>query len=499
MSNKLDPRLWRSWVGFAVVLGALLIGGIVGSTAANRDAIPPLAPLKSEPARVVPADGAIPSFNPIVKNVVPAVVSITAERIEKTSGRNIPFSFGPFGDLFGNGPDQEPQQPLERRSQGLGSGVIVTPDGYILTNDHVIDGAKNIDIRLDDGRELKAKVVGTDAKTDIAVLKVEAKDLPVVRFGNSDSAQVGDLVLAVGSPLGLRQTVTMGIVGATGRGNLGIERYEDFIQTDAAINPGNSGGALINTRGELIGINTAILSRSGGNQGIGFAVPVNMAHRVMSQILTHGKVVRGYLGVGIQDLTPELSKQFGAEGSRGALVRSVEPGSPADKAGLRQGDLILQVDGHEVEDSRTLSLNVAGKDPGMSVDLTVLRNAKKLQVPLTLGEFPDEEVVAESRGNDDAPSALQGLSVGNLTPSIAEQLKLKPGTKGVIVSGVTPGSPADDAGLQRGDVIEEVARNPVANVREFQAAVEKTNSDSVLLLVNRGGNPLFVVVEPREG
>ncbi|MCI0624622.1 MAG: DegQ family serine endoprotease [Acidobacteria bacterium] len=495
MSSKLDPRRWRSWTGYAVVLGALLIGGIMGSTAANHDAIPPLAPLKSESARTVPTAVPLASFNPIVKEVVPAVVSITAEKIERTSGRSIPFSFGPFGDLFGNQPDQEPQ---ERRSQGLGSGVIVSPEGYILTNHHMIESARNIDIRLDDGRELKAKVVGTDEKTDIAVLKVEAKDLPVVRFGNSDSAQVGDIVLAVGSPLGLRQTVTMGIVGATGRGNLGIERYEDFIQTDAAINPGNSGGALINTRGELIGINTAILSRSGGNQGIGFAVPVNMAHRVMTQILQHGKVVRGYLGVGIQDLTPELARQFGASGSRGALVRSVEPGSPADKAGLRQGDLILEVDGHEVEDSRTLSLNVAGKDPGASVDLTVLRNQKKVQVPLTLGEFPDEQPVAESRDENSAPSALQGLSVGNLTPSIAEQLGLKPGSKGVVVSGVSAGSAADEAGLQRGDVIEEVARQPVTSVAEFQAAVRKAGGESVLLLVNRGGNPLFVVVEPRE-
>ncbi len=495
MSKKLDPRQWRSWLGYAVVLGALLIGGIVGSTAANHSAIPSLAPLKSESARVVPSEAPLASFNPVVKQVLPAVVSITAERVERTSGRDIPFSFGPFGDLFGNQPDQEPQ---ERRSQGLGSGVIVTPDGYLLTNHHVVEGARDIDIRLDDGRDLKAKVVGTDPKTDIAVLKVEAKDLPVVRLGNSEGVQVGDIVLAVGSPLGLRLKVTMGIVGATGRGNLGIERYEDFIQTDAAINPGNSGGALINTRGELIGINTAILSRSGGNQGIGFAVPVNMVHRVMTQILEHGKVVRGYLGVGIQDMTPELAKQFGAGDARGALVRSVEPGSPADKAGLRQGDLVLAVDGHPVDDARELGLNVAAKDPGASVDLTVLRNEKKVQVPLTLGEFPDEEPVAESRDDSGAPSALQGLSVGNLTPSIAEQLGLKPGAKGVIVSGVTSGSAADEAGLQRGDVIEEVARKPVASVAEFQAAVRQAGSGPVLLLVNRGSNPLFVVVEPRE-
>jgi serine protease Do len=492
MHSSVETRgLLRSWTAWAVLLSVFLIGGLVGSTAAGLNEIPPLAPLGSaQPAAELPLTG---SFNPVVKKVVPAVVSITADKMVRTSGRQAPFSFGPFGDLFG-GPGQEPQ---ERRSQGLGSGVIVSPDGYILTNHHVIDGAEQIEVHLDDKRDLQAKLIGTDSKTDIAILKVEAKDLPVVKFGNSDSVQVGDIVLAVGSPFGLRQSVTMGIVGGTGRGSLGIEDYEDFIQTDAAINPGNSGGALINIHGELIGINTAILSRSGGNQGIGFAVPVNMAHRIMTQIIEHGKVSRGYIGVGIQNLTPELANQFGAPATRGALIRSVEPGSPAEGASLKQGDIVLEVDGQAVEDSRTLSLAVAGKDPGATVDLTVWRNEKKVQVPLKLGELPDDQRAAAAVPGSSS-NALEGLSVDTLTPAVARQLDLAPGTQGVVVTQVAPGSAAAEAGLQRGDVIEQVARKPVAGVSEFQAAVRQAGDGGVLLLVNRGGSALFVVVEPRK-
>jgi serine protease Do len=493
MHSSMETRgLLRSWKAWAVLLSVFLIGGLVGSRAARPNDIPSLAPLQTQDTPAEPALTA--SFHPIVKQVVPAVVSITAEKVVRTSGMQAPFFFGPFGDLFG-GPGQEPQ---ERRAQGLGSGVIVTPDGYVLTNHHVIEGAENIDIRLDDGRDLKAKVVGTDAKTDLAILKVEAKDLPVVRFGNSGNVKVGDVVLAIGSPFGLRQSVTMGIVGGTGRGNLRITgQYEDFIQTDAAINPGNSGGALINIRGELIGINTAIFSRSGGNQGIGFAVPVNMAHRVMTQIIEHGKVTRGYIGVGIQDLTPELARQFGAPGPGGALVRSVEPGSPADQAGLQQGDVVLEVNGQAVEDSRTLSLTVAGKDPGTTVDLTVWRDSKKMRVPLKLGEFPEDQQAAKAAPGSSS-NALEGLSVDTLTPAVARQLNLDPGTQGVVVTRVAPGSAAAEAGLQRGDVIEQVARKPVAGISEFQAAVRQAGDGPVLLLVNRGGSALFVVVEPRK-
>jgi len=482
----------RSWAAYVAILGALLIGGIAGSVAAGPSQIPPLAPAERDTAASeLPLTG---TFNPVVQKVVPAVVSITAERTVRTSGMESPFDFGPFGDLFG-GPDAPPQ---ERRARGSGSGVIVTADGYILTNHHVIDSAEAIEIHLDDGRDLNAEVVGSDSRTDIAVLKVDATGLPFVTFGNSDNVLVGDIVLAVGSPFGLslRQTVTMGIVGGTGRGSLGIEDYEDFIQTDAAINPGNSGGALVNTKGELIGINTAILSRSGGNQGIGFAVPVNMAHRVMTQLIENGRVSRGYIGVNIQDATKELAEQFGVPQGRGALVSNVSPDSPAANAGLRKGDVITAVDGQAVTDARDLSLHIAGENPGTTVNLAVWRGREEVKVPVTLGEFPeDDQMAAAPQGAES--SALRGLAVDDLTPAVARQLQLPAGTKGVVVTRVVPGSAAEEAGLGRGDVIEEVAQKPVASVAEFQAAVREADGGSVLLLVNRGGGSRFVVVETR--
>jgi serine protease Do len=378
----------------------------------------------------------------------------------------------------------------------MGSGVIVSQDGYILTNHHVIDGASQVEVLLSDRRELPAKVIGSDSKTDIAVLKVEAKDLPVLSFGNSDNVKVGDIVLAIGNPFGVGQTVTMGIVGATGRGNLGIEDYEDFIQTDAAINPGNSGGALIDTQGALVGINTAILSNgSRGNQGIGFAVPINLAHHVMAQLLEHGSVVRGFLGIGIQDLTPAMSKAFGAPDHRGALVRSVEPGSPGQEAGLQKGDIVRELNGKPVEGSRELKLAVAAMAPGTNVDLGVWHDGRMREVSVKLATLKDEQAqAAESSGET---SVLDGVQVDELSPQIARQLGLSPSTRGVVVSSVRGGSAADEAGLQRGDVIEEVARKPVSSVAEFQQALRGIGDNDVLLLVNRGGSSLFLVIEPR--
>jgi serine protease Do len=294
------------------------------------------------------------SFAPIVKNSLPAVVSIMSTKVVKNNGDEglAPFFNNPqFREFFGDRlPNQGKQR--EQRQRGMGSGVIVNPDGYILTNNHVIDGANDIKIVFHDGRELKARVIGADPKTDIALLKVEEKNLPVLAFADSSQVQVGDIALAIGNPLGVGQTVTMGIISATGRGNLGIEDYEDFIQTDAAINPGNSGGALINARGELIGINTAILSRSGGNQGVGFAVPANLARHIMSQISKGGKVVRGYIGTTIQGVTPEIAKAFGLPTARGALIGDVTENGPAAKAGIVKGDVITELNGQPVADSR---------------------------------------------------------------------------------------------------------------------------------------------------
>ena len=483
------------------LLGALILGGI-GFYVSNTDishaksmpVVPALGAVVENPtANQLPASG---SFSPVVKSTAPAVVSITASRTVKAGNMpmNFPFFFGPGWDPFGGRGQQEPEQ-RERREQGLGSGVIVTAEGYILTNHHVIDGASEVKVHLSDKRELTARIAGSDAKTDIAVLKVDALDLPVLPLGNSTNVEVGDIVLAIGNPFGIGQTVTMGIVGATGRRGLSIEDYEDFIQTDAAINPGNSGGALINSRGELIGINTAILSRSGGNQGVGFAVPVNLAHHVMTQILTNGKVVRGYLGVMIQPVTPAIAKSFGVEESRGALVGDVTAGGPASKAGIKKGDVVVDVNGKPVDDPDQLKLQIASIAPGTEVDLKIKRDGGERNIVATLGELPGEpgESVTPTKGS----SPMSGLSVDDLSPAVAQQLDLPPGTTGVVIVNVDPGSAAAEAGLRRGDVISEVARKPVSSVAEFNQAVGAAGSDDVLLLVNRGGNSMFVVVESR--
>jgi serine protease Do len=466
----------------------------------EHPAVPQLGPAERDAsAAQIPLSG---TFSPVVKQAAPAVVSITTSRMVKTQQQfGLPFFFGPGGP-FSQGPDSDQGdqdqggQGGEQRQYGAGSGVIVSPDGLIVTNYHVVDGASKLEIHLSDRRDFEAKVLGKDAKTDIAVLKIDAKDLPVLHFGNSDGVQVGDLALAIGNPFGIGQTVTMGIVSATGRGNLGIEDYEDFIQTDAAINPGNSGGALINTRGELIGINTAILSRGGGgNQGVGFAIPVNLAHHVMTQLVENGHVVRGYLGVGIQDLTPDMAKVFKASDSNGALVREVEPNGPGAKAGLQRGDVIREVNGNAIDDSRELKLKISGTAPGETVQLAVVREGSEKTLTAKLGELPgDQEPVAAAAGET---SALEGLQVDELTPAIARQLKVDPDTKGVVVTNVDPSSAASEAGLRRGDVVMEVNRKPVTNVSEFRAQVQAAGDNSILLLVNHNGNVVFLVVESR--
>ncbi|MCS6816343.1 MAG: DegQ family serine endoprotease [Blastocatellia bacterium] len=494
----------RMWVG-AVGLGlALVVGAVAGSliTAKNQG-----LPLYT--ARVVPlyiathearGEGHAPlpmTFAPIVKPAMAAVVNISSSKMVRTPGAgpwaplfNDPFFRQFFGDRFPF------SIPRERREQSLGSGVIVSPEGYILTNNHVVEGATDIKVVLDDNRELKARIVGTDPKTDVAVLKVDAGNLPTLTLGDSSKVQVGDLVFAIGNPFGLSRTVTMGIVSATGRGNLGIEDYEDFIQTDAPINPGNSGGALINARGELIGINTAILSSGAqGNQGIGFAIPINMARQVMEQILRHGKVIRGYLGVTIQPVTPAIAKAFGLPQARGALVADVRPDSPAARSGLSRGDIILELSGQPIHESRELQLKIAQMAPGTTVRLKIFRNGQEREVSVRLDELPSQPPSRNNQDNEPS-SALDGISVDELTPQVARQLGLSASMRGVVIVDVEPGSAAADAGLQRGDVIQEVNRQPVTSVREFERAVEQAGKNSVLLLVNRGGNTFYVVVEP---
>ena len=402
--------------------------------------------------------------------------------------------FSPFfRQFFG---DQAPQmKPHSEREQSLGSGVIVTSDGTILTNNHVIDGATDIKVFLSDNREFAGKVVGTDPKTDVAVVKINATGLPTLPIGDSSKMQVGDMVLAIGDPFGIGKTATMGIVSATGRGGLGIENYEDFIQTDASINPGNSGGALIDLHGSLIGINTAILSgEGGGDQGIGFAIPINMARNVMNQIVEHGKVVRGYLGVHIQDVTPGLAKEFGLNQGGGVLIGDVSPDTPAAKAGLKKGDVVLAVDGEPIQAANQLQVRISQMAPGTSVKMKIWRDGRAQDVTVNLGELPE---TAEKEGpGETSEGVLEGVDVQNLTSDLAQQLNLPANTKGVVVTQVDPSSPAAAVGLDRGMVIQEVNRKPVNSVDEFKRAVAASKDQQILLLVNQGGVTRYLVVEP---
>jgi serine protease Do len=477
--------------GAALTLAAALIVGGYGIAHADRMAPhnPPATFHFANPAESGSHDG----FAPVVKRVLPEVVNISSSKVVK-----VPTGFSPgmdpfFQQFFGGNLRQGNQAPRSEKEQSLGSGVIVSPEGYILTNNHVVDGATDIRVTLSDKREFNARVVGTDPHTDIAVLKVDAGALPAITIGDSSKVDVGDYALAIGNPFGVGETVTMGIVSAKGRTNLGIEDYEDFIQTDAPINPGNSGGALINDHGELIGINTAIIAHgSDGNQGIGFAVPVNLAHEVMDQILKNGKVVRAYLGIVPQDVTPAIAGAFHVEASRGALVGDVSPNSPAQHAGIQKGDIILDVNGKPVTDANQLRMTISMMSPDTTVKLNVLRNGEQRPMSVQLAELPTRQDRA-SLDQGDQQNALAGVSVDNLTPDAARQLNLPPSTSGVVVTDVDPSSQAADSGLHPGDVIQEVNRKPVRNKAEFEAAVRNAGKNP-LLLVDRGGNTLFVAV-----
>jgi serine protease Do len=469
-----------------VLAGALGFGGAL--TAVERMVNPP-ASLKFANADEPPARN---SFAPVVKRVLPAVVSVSSSKIVKT-GLSGPEGTDPFFRQFFGDRGGQFDMPQQRREEGLGSGVIVSPEGYILTNNHVVDGATQVTVTLADRREFKARVVGTDPKTDVAVLKIDAPDLQPIVIGDSDKLQVGDYVLAVGNPFGLGRTVTMGIVSATGRGGLGIEDYENFIQTDASINPGNSGGALVNDRGELVGINTAILSNgSEGNQGIGFAIPVSEARKVMDQILKNGRVTRAYLGVMAQDVTPGIAKAFHEREVRGALVGDVSPNSPASRAGLQKGDIILELNGKPVNDSAQLRVNVSLMQPGTNVDLKVLRDGTMRDFNVGLQEMPTQQARVENN-TENPESAMEGVSVQDVTARTARQLGIPESTDGVVVTDLDPASPAAQAGLQRGDVIQEVNHQAIHNTSEFERAL-RNSKDQTLLLVNREGNTLYLAV-----
>ncbi|MGA2878208.1 MAG: DegQ family serine endoprotease [Bryobacteraceae bacterium] len=442
--------------------------------------------------------GPITTFAPVVKRAMPAVVNISSSKVVKEQPEGL-FNDPFFRQFFGNRMPQQ-EQPRSQRATSLGSGVVVSPDGYILTNNHVVDGATDVKVSFADKEEYPAKVIGTDKYTDVAVLKINKTGLTTLPFANSARAEVGDVVLAIGEPFGLGQTVTMGIISAKGRAGLGIERFEDFIQTDAAINRGNSGGALIDTRGDLVGINTAILSgETGGNQGIGFAIPANLARNIMDQIMSKGKVTRGFLGILPQELTPDMAKAFGVPNTHGVAIAQVEPDSPAQKAGLKVGDVITAVNGIPAEDVNSFRLQVAGFAPGTTVHLKIDRSGQTLDLPVTLSEFHLE---AENKGDNEGnlPSggekgALKGLSVQGLTPDLRQQLQIPAGTQGVVITDVDPESAASAAGLQQGDIIVSVDRKPVTTVSEFNSAVRASASrESTLLLVKRGQGTQFVVV-----
>jgi serine protease Do len=497
--NSGNPRFRWSAVVLALLVG--LAGGAAVVSWAWHGSYPVFGagPGASSAAATAPdADVHVTSFPdsfaPVIQPALKGVVNISSSKVIKRS-RNLPiapFLNDPFFRQFFGNQFPQFQTPRTEREKSLGSGVIVRPDGIILTNNHVVAGADDVKVYLSDKRELPAKVIGTDPRTDIAVLKIDATGLPALTLGNSSKIEVGDIVFAIGDPFGVGETVTMGIVSAKGRSGFGIEHYENFIQTDAAINPGNSGGALINTRGQVIGVNTAIISGSGGSNGIGFAIPIDMARHVMNQILEHGKVIRGYLGVVIQQVTPAIAKAFGLPQAEGALVADVTPGSPAAKAGLEKGDVIVKLNGQPVSDFNDFSLRIAETPPGSVVHLEVFRNAKKLDVAVTLAEFPEKTQQASSTEEKGGP--MQGVEVETLNADIANQLGLPPSTFGVVVSAVAPDSPAADAGLRRGDVIQEVNHRRVSNVADYESALRAGGNQSVLLLINRGGTTLYTVI-----
>ena len=389
-----------------------------------------------------------------------------------------------------------------------GSGVLIDPNGYIVTNNHVIDRASDIKVYLSNKKEYPAKVVGADPKTDLAVIKIEATGLPHLKWGDYDKLQVGDIVLAVGSPFGLSQTVTMGIVSALGRGNVGITDYEDFIQTDASINPGNSGGALVNMKGELIGINTAIFSRTGGNEGIGFAVPVSIARNISDSLIKTGKVVRGWLGVGIQEITPDLAKAFKTKEQKGALVSDVNEQGPALKAGVQRGDVIVEFDGKEVQTVSELRNRVAQTLVGSNVKLKVIRDGQEKMLTIHIGERPSDAMLARGAEPGAAPpsaaeprkgplNVLSDLRIKALDDEARTQFNIAAKATGVVVAHVQAGSPAEQAGVQRGDVIQEVNRQGIASPKDYDAAVARIKKDeSAVLLVSRQGNAIFVVINP---
>ncbi|MBW1799314.1 MAG: DegQ family serine endoprotease [Deltaproteobacteria bacterium] len=430
------------------------------------------------------------AFAAVARQASPAVVFIQVEKTVTSRpewGGPMPFGDEFFRRFFGipsPGRQQPQQQPQEQqRIVGQGSGFIISADGYILTNNHVVGDADKVTVKLLDGREFRAKTIGADPHTDVAVIKIDAKNLPALPLGNSNALEVGEWVLAIGNPFGLSHTLTAGIVSAKGRTSLGITDFEDFIQTDAAINPGNSGGPLINLAGRAVGINTAIFSQSGGYMGIGFAIPINMAKNIRDQLIAHGSVTRGYLGIVIQDLTPALAKTFDVKDAKGVLISEVSQGSPAEQAGLKQGDVIIEFNGKPVEKVGPFRNQVALIAPGTTANMTVIRNGKSQSLPVKIGKLPGGDLAA--RGPADVLEKL-GFAVETLTGELAQRLGYQ-GETGVVVTQVASGSVAASAGIRPGALVKEVNRKQIHNVEEFVQALAPTGGKGTILLLIREG------------
>jgi serine protease Do len=493
----------KPFSGFiSAVAGALLVVGLFHLTLWGKDTPPNI----TVSATAVTRDARMgTSFAPIVKKAAPSVVTIYSSR----TVREQPFRNNPmFRQFFGNQyPDLE--QPRTRKEPGLGSGVIVSPDGYILTANHVVSGTDEIKVAIanDNKKEYIAKVIGTDPQTDVAVLKIDATGLPAITLADSDQLEIGDIVLAIGNPLGLGQSVTMGIISGLGRhyGVYGAHGYEDFIQTDAAINKGNSGGALVDSEGRLIGINTWIASLGGGNEGLGFAVPVNLARRSMERLISGGKITHGYLGVIYpQDITPDLAKQFNLPGDNGALVGDVMPNTPAEKAGIKSGDVIVGFNGKDIADAHGLQLAVSQSDPGTPATVKLIRDGTEKNVTVTLAQLPGQNGAVTddqtgSNSNDTKTDALDGVTVDNLDQDARQQLKIPDGVRGAIVSDVDQDSNSADAGLQKGDVIVQINRQPVADADSAINLSTKAAGSRILLKIWRRngdmGGTLYLSVD----
>jgi len=485
-SQTIQQKSRRSAIAVVSAVSLLAGMGITSVVGRYHAGTQPANAASSAPAIV--AGQGLPDFATLAKKLGPSVVNVSTTAVRKAAQEGSSSGDDPMGQLFQRFFGQPAPRGPQRQS-GLGSGFIIDNNGTILTNYHVVDGAQKIVVTLADGKNYDAKVVGKDQKSDIAVIKIDAgKDLPAAVLGDSDRLEVGEWVMAIGNPFGLDHTVTSGIVSAKGR-NIGSGPYDNFIQTDASINPGNSGGPLINLRGEVVGINTAIFSQSGGNIGIGFAIPANSVKELLPQLRDSGKVVRGFLGTSVQKVTPEIAESFGLKQARGALVAEVLKGSPAERAGIKPGDIIVEFDRKEIKESSDLPIQVARVAPGTTVQVRVLRESKEVNLPLTVGEMKDNEITAAVQ-----ESGL-GLTVQPITPQLAENLGLER-TEGLVITAVKPGSAAEDAGLKSGDVISEINRQRVKTLADYNRELARNDkAKSVLLLVRRGQNSLFLALK----